>query len=346
MRTMPGGGPGDRGDFRLSLVVPAYNEEEAVGSFMERVVPIVERTTPDYEIVWVNDGSGDGTIALLERMRRVNPHVKILDLSRNFGKEGALSAGLDYASGDVVIPLDADLQDPPDLIPEMVEKWREGYDMVVAVRSDRRSDTLAKRTFASLFYRVFSHLGDVAMPANAGDFRLMDRQVVDALKRLPERTRFTKGLFAWLGFRQTTVTYVRPRRVAGHTKWKYWQLWNFALEGIFSFTTWPLRVWTYFGLLAAVAAFVYMLFIVVRTLIYGVDVPGYASITAMILFFSGMNMIGLGMLGEYVGRVFIEVKQRPLYLVREAVGFDHVEPPRDEKTPHTVADQARRQQSA
>lgn len=333
-------------DFRLSLVVPAYNEEEAVGPFMERVVPIVERTTPDYEIVWVNDGSLDRTVLLLRLMQRVNPHVRIVDLSRNFGKEAALSAGLEYATGDAVIPLDADLQDPPDLIPEMVDKWQDGYDMVVAVRSDRRSDTLPKRTFARLFYRVFRHLGDVAMPADAGDFRLMDRRVVEALKRLPERTRFSKGLFAWLGFRQTTVTYARPRRIAGHTKWKYWQLWNFALEGLFSFTTWPLRVWTYFGLLVAVAAFVYMLFIVARTLVHGVDVPGYASITAMILFFSGMNMIGLGALGEYLGRVFIEVKQRPLYLVREVIGFDHIGPSRDERTPHTVADETRRQQSA
>jgi len=184
------------------------------------------------------------------------------------------------------------------------------------------------------------------MPANAGDFRLMDRRVVEALKRLPERTRFSRGLFAWLGFRQTAVTYVRPRRVAGRTKWKYWQLWNFVLEGIFSFTTWPLRIWTYVGLITAVIAFVYMLFIVGRTLMYGVDVPGYASIMAMILFFSGMNMIGLGVLGEYLGRVFVEVKQRRLYLVREALGFDSLEPPGDQETPQPLSDDPPRRQSA
>jgi polyisoprenyl-phosphate glycosyltransferase len=312
--------------FRLSLVIPAYNEEDTVRPFMERVVPIVEGVTPDYELIWVNDGSTDRTVALLKEMRRTNVRIKIVDLTRNFGKERALTAGIDHATGDAIMPLDADLQDPPDLIPAMVEKWRQGYDMVVAVRTDRQSDTVLKRTLAQLFYRMFDRLSDVPMPPDAGDFRLMDRRVVEALKRMPERTRFMKGLFAWLGFRQTAVTYVRPARIAGETKWKYWQLWNLTLEGIFSFTTFPLRVWTYFGLLVAIAAFMYMLFIVARTVIYGVSVPGYASLAAILLFFSGINMIGLGILGEYLGRVFIEVKQRPLYLVRKVIGFDLIEP--------------------
>lgn len=310
--------------FRLSLVVPMYNEEASLPLFLDRVVPLVERITPDYEIVCVNDGSSDRTLTVLTAARGANPCIKIVDLTRNFGKETALTAGLDFATGDAVIPLDADLQDPPELIPDLVAKWREGNDMVVAVRRDRSSDRLAKRGSANLFYRVIAPMSEVPIPANAGDFRLMDRRVAEALRRMPERTRFMKGMFAWLGFRQATVSYVRPARAAGSTKWPLWRLWNFALDGIFSFTTLPLRVWTYFGLGVALVALAYMLFVILRTLIYGVDVPGYASIIVMLLFFNGMNMIGLGVLGEYLGRVFIEVKQRPLYLVRDAIGFDSV----------------------
>jgi polyisoprenyl-phosphate glycosyltransferase len=313
-----------RGPFRLSLVVPIFNEELALGSFLGRVVAIAEHTTPDYEIVCVNDGSVDGTLAKLLMARAVNSRIKIVDLSRNFGKEAALTAGLEYATGQAVIPLDADLQDPPELIPELVAKWRDGYDHVVAVRQDRNSDSMAKRGSANLFYRAIAHLSDVPVPAHAGDFRLLDRQVVEAFKLLPERTRFIRGMFAWVGFRQATITYTRPVRVAGSSKWRYWNLWNFALDGILSSTTLPLRIWSYLGLAIAVAALSYMLFIVLRTLLFGVDVPGYASLAAMLLFFSGMNMIGLGIVGEYLGRVFIEVKQRPPYLVCRAIGFDAV----------------------
>jgi glycosyltransferase involved in cell wall biosynthesis len=274
--------------------------------------------------VCVNDGSVDGTLARLLMARAVDSRIKIVDLSRNFGKEAALAAGLEYATGQAVIPLDADLQDPPELIPELVAKWRDGYDHVVAVRQDRKSDSVAKRGSAKLFYRTMARLGDVPIPAHAGDFRLLDRQVVEAFKLLPERTRFTKGMFAWVGFRQATITYTRPVRVAGSSKWRYWNLWNLALDGILSSTTLPLRVWTYVGLAIAVVALSYMIFIVLRTLLFGADVPGYPSLAAMLLFFSGMNMIGLGIVGEYLGRVFIEVKRRPPYLVRAAIGFDAV----------------------
>ena len=309
-------------EFRLSLVVPMYNEEESIQTLLACVVPILKDITSDYEVVCVNDGSVDRTLAFLLAERNKNGYIKIVNLARNFGKEAALTAGIDYASGDAVIPFDADLQDPPELIPELVAKWHAGYDVVLAVRRDRRSDTLLKRLTAYLFYRLIARLGDVTIPANVGDFRLMDRQVVEALKRMPERTRFMKGLFAWLGFRQATIDYVRPPRVAGTSKWKFWRLWNFALEGIFSFSTLPLRIWTYCGIATACAAFVYMCFIVGRTLLFGIDVPGYASLVVLLLFFSGINMIGLGIIGEYLGRVFMEVKQRPLYLVREAIGFD------------------------
>jgi glycosyltransferase involved in cell wall biosynthesis len=305
-------------------------------SFFERVLPVVEQATLDYEVVCVNDGSSDGSLQTLLVARLANSKIKIVDLSRNFGKEAALTAGLKYASGDAVIPLDADLQDPPELIPQMVAKWREGYDMVVAVRGDRRSDSLTKRSSAALFYQVMQRLSDIPVPAQAGDFRLIDRRVVEALKLLPERSRFMKVMFAWVGFRQATITYVRPPRMVGESKWRFWGLWNFALDGILSSTTLPLRIWTYIGLVAAFAALSYMLLIVLRTLIYGIDVPGYASLAAMLLFFSGMNMIGLGIIGEYLGRVFIEVKQRPQFLVRQAIGFDpapdrHGRVPRSER---------------
>lgn len=306
----------------LSLVVPVLNEEDVLDRFLARVVPLLERVAANYEIICVNDGSTDGTLDALLVARSHNPNIKVIDLARNFGKEQALSAGLDCASGDAVIPIDVDLQDPPELIAEMVERWLDGYDMVLAVRRSRTADSLAKRGSANAFYRIIGRIAEVPIPANAGDFRLLDRRVVEAFKLLPERTRFVKGMFAWLGFRQITIFYDRPARAAGTGKWPFWRLWNFALEGIFSFTTLPLRIWTYFGLFVALSALLMMLVVILRTLIMGVDVPGYASIVVMILFFSGLNMLGLGIIGEYLGRVFIEVKGRPLYIVRGAYGFD------------------------
>jgi polyisoprenyl-phosphate glycosyltransferase len=310
------------GPFRLSLVVPVFNEESALDSLFDRVLPLLEQTTPDYEIVCINDGSSDRSLAVLVGAHFACSRIKIVDLSRNFGKEAALTAGLEYATGDAVIPLDADLQDPPELIPQLVAKWLEGYDMVIAVRQDRRSESLPKRSSANLFYRVLARISEVSIPSNVGDFRLLDRRVVEALKQVPERNRFMKGLFAWLGFRQASISYVRPSRVVGKSKWRYWQLWNFALDGIFSFSTIPLRIWTYFGLLISMASFCYMFWTLAKTMIYGVQVPGYASIVVLLLFFSGVNMIGLGVIGEYLGRVFLEVKQRPTYLVRQALGFN------------------------
>lgn len=312
--------------FSLSLIVPMHNEEEVCLPFFQRLVPILEGIAGGYEIICVNDGSVDATLERLCAARSANPSIKILDLTRNFGKELALTAGIDSATGDAVIPIDADLQDPPELIPQLVAKWLEGYDVVLAVRSDRRSDGLRKRFSARAFYRLAGRLSAAPMPADAGDFRLMDRKVVEALKLLPERTRFMKGLFAWVGFSQAIVPYVRPARHAGKSKWPYWKLWNFALDGLLSFTTLPLRIWTYFGLLIAAFALAYASFIVIRTLVFGIDVPGYASLLVLFLFFSGMNMIGLGIIGEYLGRVFIEVKQRPLYLLRDRIGFEPHEP--------------------
>jgi len=306
----------------LSIIVPAYNEDEVLPEFFQRMETVLEPVTSDYEIICVDDGSSDGTLALLTLANQKDARIKYIQLSRNFGKEVALTAGLHAASGDAIIPIDADLQDPPELIVEMVEKWRDGAKMVIAVRSDRGSDTTMKRFTANAFYKIIRGISDVPIPGNAGDFRLMDRVVVDALKVLPERTRFNKGLFAWLGFTQSVITYQRPARAAGTSKWRYWRLWNFALEGIFSFSTLPLRIWTYLGALVAIVSIVYSAVIVVRTLIYGIDVPGYASLASMQLLFSGLIMIGMGIMGEYLGRVFVEVKRRPLYLIENAVGFD------------------------
>lgn len=318
-------------EFSLSLVVPVYNEAEVVDSFFARVVPILEKLTPYYEIICVNDGSEDDTLAMISAARGSNPAIKYLDLSRRYGKEQALTAGLDRADSDIVIPIDVDLQDPPELIPQMIEKWQEGYDMVLARRASRGGDSLTKKLSAGLFYRLMSKMGDVRLPENVGDFRLLDRRVVAALREFPERTRFMKGLFALLGFKQTTLEYDRPERVGGNSKWNYWKLWNFGIEGVLSFTTMPLRVWSYLGGVVAILSLIYMSYIVFRTLYWGVDVPGYASLLVVILFFSGMNMMGIGVIGEYLARVFVEVKQRPLYLVRESAGFaerDSQVPPR------------------
>jgi glycosyltransferase involved in cell wall biosynthesis len=311
-----------RGLFRLSVVVPMFNEEASITALFPPVVAIAEQVTPDYEIVAVNDGSTDNTLLMLAAAHLDNPRIKVVNLSRNFGKEMALTAGLDHASGDAVVLLDADLQHPPEVIPEMVAKWREGYDMVVMIRSSREEETIAKRTFARSFYWIMQHLSRVPIQPDAGDFRLLDRKIVDALKLLPENNRFMKGLFAWVGFRQASIPFRVPPRQRGKSKWGLFRLWNFALDGIFSATTLPLRIWTYLGSGIALFALSYMMFIVIRTLIYGSDVPGYASLAAILLFFSGMNMIGLGILGEYLGRVFIEVKQRPRYLVQELIGFE------------------------
>lgn len=310
---------------RLSIVVPMRNEEEGLEAFFDRVRGTLEGLHVDWEIVCVNDGSTDATWQELNRYRNEDVRIRLIDLSRNFGKENALTAGLDYATGDVVVPLDADLQDPPELIPEMMEKWHEGYDVVLAVRTDRGSDTPAKRFTSRVFYKVFSLISSVDMTENAGDFRLMDRRVVNALRGMPERNRFMKGMFAWLGFRQAKVYFSRPRRFQGTTKWSMWRLWNLALDGIFSFSTVPLRIWTYIGLSLSFFAMLYLLQVVLKTLIFGADLPGYPSLIAVILFFNGVMLLGFGILGEYIARIFLEVKQRPLYLVRSVEGFDREE---------------------
>lgn len=309
----------------LSIVVCVLNEEESIDLFLNAVIPFIEKSVNSYEIVFVNDGSTDRTLELIQaRVADPTSHIKLVNLSRNFGKDTALTAGLDYAKGQAVIPMDVDLQDPPELIPEMVKKWREGADSVIAVRKDRSDDGLVKRKTATAFYKVIGRMSKVDMPQNAGDYRLIDRKVVDVLQKMPEKSRFMKGLFAFPGLSKDYVYYSRPARVAGTTKWNYWKLWNFALDGIFSFSTAPLRIWTYAGIGVGLASLTYLAFIIVKTLILGVDVPGYASLITLILFFSSLNLIGIGVLGEYIGRIFEEVKNRPLYIIEGYYGDDDI----------------------
>lgn len=307
-----------RTEIFLSLVIPVFNEEAVIAALLERIEKVfAERREITLEMVFVNDGSDDGTLACLLEKQRNDPRIVIVDLSRNFGKEAALSAGLQTARGGAVVPLDADLQDPPELIPAMLAKWREGYDVVLGRRAQRTTDFWAKRLSARWFYRIHNMFAELKLRENVGDFRLMDRGVVDALNTLPESCRFMKGLFAWAGFRTACIDYIRPARAAGTSKFNAWRLWNFALDGITSFSTAPLRIWTYIGLALAFAAFCFAVSIVLRVLISGVDVPGYASLMTAITFFGGLQLIGIGILGEYLGRTYIESKRRPVFLVRK-----------------------------
>lgn len=296
-----------------------YNEEDGVDQFFQEVFKTFENSEVSIEIVAVNDGSSDRTMDRLRTRAEQDVRIRVVDLSRNFGKDTALCAGIDHARGRAVIPLDADLQDPPEVIHEMVTEWRKGFDVVYARRVDRSTDGLTKQMTAGGFYRFFNRISQIPIPENTGDFRLMDRRVVDAIKRFPERNRFMKGLFAWVGFKQTEVTYTRPARETGTTKWNYWKLWNFAIDGITSFSTIPLRIWTYVGGLTALVSIVYAIYLILRTLAFGRDVPGFASIMVAVLVLGGLQLMALGIIGEYLGRTYIESKRRPLYLVQEVV---------------------------
>jgi glycosyltransferase involved in cell wall biosynthesis len=310
------------GNVEISVIVPLHNEEPNVDYLFEQLTTVLQGLHLSYEIICVDDGSTDNTLKCLIEQRTHNTAIKILSLSRNFGKEIALSAGIDYATGNAIIPFDADLQDPPELIESLIAKWREGYDVVHATRRSRQGEAWFKRFTASTFYQVIGRVSTVPIPRDTGDFRLLDRRVVEVLKQMPERTRFMKGLFAWVGFKNTAIFYDRAERYRGRTKWNYWRLWNLAVDGITSFSSVPLKVWSYLGLVLSVFAFLYASFLIVRTLIWGVDVPGYASLMVVILFLGGVQLITLGIIGEYLGRVYEEVKRRPLYLVRDAYGFE------------------------
>lgn len=307
----------------ISLVVPMFNESDGLDGFFAALEPVLAEMEVSYEIICIDDGSRDDTLARLVARHRADPRIKVVALSRNFGKDTALSAGLDFASGRAVVPLDADLQDPPSLLPEMVDKWRQGFEVVNARRVTRDGDSLVKRIIAGAFYRIFNSIADRPIPENIGDFRLLDARVVEAVKRMPERARFLKGMFSWVGYKTTEIGYERPARAAGTTKWSFMRLWRFAIDGITAFSTFPLRIWSYVGLVFAGGSFLYALFLITRVLVFGRDMqaPGYASMMVVILFLGGVQLIGLGVLGEYLGRIFEETKRRPLYFLSSLHGI-------------------------
>ena len=302
----------------FSIVVPAYNEAASILAFHARLAHVMA-PLGNWEVIYVNDGSGDDTLLRLQSLRRQDPRLALLNLSRNFGKEVAVTAGLDHARGDAVIIIDADLQDPPELIPQLIAGWREGYDVVYAQRRARHGDSAMKRATADLFYRLMARLGRVEMPKEAGDFRLLSRRAADAVRQLREQHRMMKGLFAWIGYPSKAVPYDRAPRHAGETKWNWWSLWNLAIEGITGFTVMPLKIATYLGLAVALLAAAYATKVVVKTLLWGDPVAGYPSLMTVILFLGGVQLITLGVIGEYLGRVFNETKGRPLYLVERFV---------------------------
>jgi polyisoprenyl-phosphate glycosyltransferase len=304
----------------LSVIVPVLNEELNVPLIVERLTAVLATCTASHEILFVDDGSRDGTLSAIAGLAKIDPRVRAISFSRNFGKEVALAAGLDEARGAAAVMIDADLQHPPETIPAFVAKWREGYDMVYGQRVDRTMDGRTYSRLAQRFYHLFEKLGEMPLPEGAGDFRLVSRRVIDALKRMPERARFSKGLYAWVGFKQVGVPYEVAQRVHGETKWNYTKLFRFAFDGLTSFSTAPLRMATYTGVIISVLAFLYAFLIIVETLVLGRSVPGFPSLIVSVMFFSGIQLIFLGVIGEYVGRIFAEVKERPLYIVAEKVG--------------------------
>ncbi|HEY0635210.1 MAG TPA: glycosyltransferase family 2 protein [Gammaproteobacteria bacterium] len=306
----------------LSVVIPFYNESGNIPELFRRLDAVLSCHSPDYEVIGVDDGSRDDTFLRLLVEHEKNSRIKLVRLSRNFGKEIALSAGLQHARGEAVVTMDADLQHPPELIPEFLAHWREGYKMVYAARQSAQRETWLHTLFAKFFYWFFARISQLELPKGAGDFRLLDRRVVDALNAMPERTRFMKGLFAWVGFSQLGVPFVPPERFAGKSGFSLRRLWHFAIDGVAAFSTVPLRVWSLLGLLISALSLVYGAFLVIRTLAFGIDVPGYASLMVSTLFIGGIQLISLGVIGEYLGRVFEEVKRRPLYLVSETRGID------------------------
>ncbi|WP_426286896.1 glycosyltransferase family 2 protein [Luteibacter sp. E-22] len=306
--------------FSLAIVVPAYNEAQVIDSFHSRLVTVLDAIDASAHIVYVDDGSQDETWARLCALADRDPRVEAMRLSRNFGKEAALTAGLDHVDADAVVVIDADLQDPPEVIPALIARWREGNDVVYATRGERDGETRTKKFTSAAFYRVMERVSDTPLPRDTGDFRLLSRRAVEALRGLRERQRFMKGLFAWIGYRQAAVTYHRDARYAGSTKWNYWRLTNLAIEGITSFSTAPLRIATWLGVSAATLAFLYGLWVLLKVLIWGDPVRGYPTLMVVILFLGGAQLLALGVIGEYVGRTYSESKRRPLYYVESRRG--------------------------
>ena len=307
----------------LSIVAPAYNEERNIAQFLAAIVPVLESIGESFEIVFVDDGSKDTTLGILAAAASQDPRIKVIALARNFGKDVALSAGLDRATGQAVIPIDCDLQHPVELIPQFVAKWREGFDMVIGVRSKRDEEGVIRRSLSRWYYKVMRWMTAVEIPPNAGDFRLIDRKIVDVITKMPERHRFMKGIFAWPGFTAEAIEFqANARANATRSSWNFFKLWRFALDGLFSFSTAPLKMWTYVGLFTALGCFVYLAVTVIQKVVFGIDVPGYASLLILLLFFNALSMISNGIQGEYIARIYEEAKNRPLYVVGRTFGFD------------------------
>lgn len=300
----------------ISLVVPVYNEEEAISVFYKELINNQQLNHKQLEVIFVNDGSKDDTVLEIKKLIAQYPNIVLVDLSRNFGKEPALFAGLHHASGDAVIPMDVDLQDPIEVIPKLIEKWQEGFDVVLAKRIDRSSDARLKRKSAAWFYKIHNKISSPKIEENVGDFRLMSRQAIEALKQLPENQLFMKGLLSWVGFNTTVVEYVRPVRAIGKSKFNGWKLWNLALEGLTSFSTFPLRIWIYTGAFISFLSFFFVIYLILDKLFFDNPVPGYPSLMSAILFLGGVQLIGIGTLGEYIGRIYMESKRRPKYIVK------------------------------
>jgi glycosyltransferase involved in cell wall biosynthesis len=306
----------------LSIVAPAYNEERNIPAFLAAMIPVLEGIGETFEIIFVDDGSRDGTLGMLAAAASQDPRIKVVGLARNFGKDIALSAGLAHASGQAVIPIDCDLQHPVELIPQFVAKWREGYDMVIGVRSKRDEEGWLRRTLSQTYYKVMRSMTSVEIPPNAGDFRLLDRKILDIINKMPERHRFMKGIFAWPGFKVASIEFqANVRANETSSSWSFFKLWRFALDGLFSFSSAPLKWWTYIGVLSAAGAFIYLAITLIQKIFFGIDAPGYASLLIVMLFFNALILISNGIQGEYIARIFEEVKGRPLYVVGKTIGF-------------------------
>ncbi|MDB5596733.1 MAG: putative enzyme [Hyphomicrobiales bacterium] len=330
---LPETGSTDRPE--LSVVVPVFNESENLEPLVASLVPILERSVSSYEIVFIDDGSSDETLSVLRDLHGRDPRYRAVSFSRNFGKEIAIAAGLDHARGRAVVIMDADLQHPPEMIETFVSRWREGYKNVYGTRVDRTKDSALRRMLTRRFYQLFQNFGEMGLPEGAGDYRLLDRQAVEALKSMGERARFSKGMFAWIGFRSIGVPFHVAERHSGVSKFSYRKLTRFALDGLMSFSTLPLKVWTYVGTVISMMALVMAIYFVVQTVMWGADTPGFASLIVSITFFAGVQLMSLGILGEYIGRIFAEVKRRPLYLVAERLEDDRTVTPSDPTRPTT-----------
>jgi len=326
----------------ISIIAPVYNEQEVLTAFYHSLCETLDTLPFRFEIIFIDDGSQDNSLEIIHSLQQNDPRISAIELSRNFGKEIALTAGLDHSHGDAAIIIDTDLQDPPELIQDMILEWKNGFDVVYGQRISRQGESVLKKVSSHLFYRVIQRMSHIKIPEDTGDFRLLNRTAIDALKQLREQRRFMKGLFSWVGYRQKAIPFHRQPRQAGASKWNYWRLWNFALEGITSFTTAPLHLATYFGLLTAFGAFLFGVYIIYHTLVWGNPIPGYPSLMVVVLFLGGIQLISIGIVGEYLGRLFDETKQRPLYLIKsyQPTGCEADSPTKDNATHSSAGKQA------